>query len=179
MMFRVIFFIAMFSGFTSQSGAHENSKIHFSGDSISVIIFLSETCPICQQATPAINDLYQKYSHRGVEFTGVFPNKGISNPATITKFKKKYRLPVNMIYDPEGQWKNELKATITPEIFIIHKMTHQVYYRGRIDNQYVALGKRRKIVTEFYADDAIRALLEGTFPSLAYTEAIGCFIADE
>ncbi len=179
MIFRLIFFTFLFAGVAENTHASGIPTNGVSVDSLAVIIFLSETCPICQQATPAINDLYETYGQRGIEFTGVFPNKGISNLTTIQKFKKKYRLTFGMIYDPEGQWKKELKATITPEIFIIHKYTRQIYYRGRIDNRYAALGKRRSIVTEFYAEDALKSLLEGRMPELSYTEAIGCFIADE
>jgi peroxiredoxin len=179
MIFSILLYAFFFKGFEYQTYEYGNSGGNISSDSISVIIFLSETCPICQQATPAIHDLFKKYSHLGVQFTGVFPNKGISNPSTIQKFKKKYKLAIEMVYDPDGYWKNELKATITPEIFIIHKNTHQIYYRGRIDNRYVALGKRRSVVTEFYAHDALQYLIEGKIPALAYTEAVGCFIADD
>jgi hypothetical protein len=67
-------------------------------------------------------------------------------------------------------------ATITPQAVVLTS-TSAIAYRGRIDNQYAALGKPRRVVTSHDLHDAIDAVLTGTKVPHAETEAIGCFIA--
>jgi hypothetical protein len=52
-----------------------------------------------------------------------------------------------------------------------------VKYRGRIDNQYAALGKPRRVVTVHDLRDALDALVAGRPVVHPETEAFGCVIA--
>ena len=52
-------------------------------------------------------------------------------------------------------------------------------YRGRIDNQYAALGKPRRVVTVHDLRDALDAVLAGRPVANPETEAFGCFIASK
>jgi len=51
-----------------------------------------------------------------------------------------------------------------------------VKYRGRIDNQYIALGKPRQVVTIHDLRDAIDAVASNRAVAHTDTEAFGCFI---
>jgi hypothetical protein len=52
----------------------------------------------------------------------------------------------------------------------------QILYRGRIDDLYVALGKKRAAVTERNLRDALDALAAGKAVRKSETKAIGCLI---
>ena len=66
-------------------------------------------------------------------------------------------------------------ATITPQAAIIGP-SGQVLYRGRIDNVYAALGKRRPEATEHDLRKALDEILSGKPVSTSQTQAIGCYI---
>jgi peroxiredoxin len=146
-------------------------------DSIEVVVFLSETCPICRQSTKALNRLAEKFTPSGVVFTGVFPNASISTAETRSAFAKKYKINFPLIADPDYRITDVVQASITPELFIRYIKTGKVVYQGRIDNQYEAVGKRRQQVTEHYAERALMSILQGLEPEVTYTDAIGCFIS--
>ena len=52
----------------------------------------------------------------------------------------------------------------------------QVLYRGRIDNVYASLGKRRPAATEHDLRKALDEILDGKPVSTPETKAIGCYI---
>lgn len=145
-------------------------------DSIEVIVFLSETCPICRQSTKSLNMLAEKFNKQGIVFKGVFPNSYISTADTRKIFAKKYKINFSLIPDPGYKITDALQASVTPEVFIRHMYTGKVVYQGKIDNMFEEVGKRRQVVTEYYVEDALNKLLQGKKPAIAYTDAIGCFI---
>ena len=66
-------------------------------------------------------------------------------------------------------------ASTTPEAAIISP-SGQVLYRGRIDNVYAGLGKRRPAATERDLRKALDEVLSGKPVSTRETKAIGCYI---
>ena len=66
-------------------------------------------------------------------------------------------------------------ATVTPEAAVIGP-SGQVLYRGRIDNVYASLGKRRPEATEMDLRKALEETLSGKPVSTPVTKAIGCYI---
>jgi hypothetical protein len=54
----------------------------------------------------------------------------------------------------------------------------EVKYLGRIDDQYVAIGKARNVVTKFDLRDAITAVLNGKPVEKSRTRAVGCAVPD-
>jgi hypothetical protein len=69
------------------------------------------------------------------------------------------------------------KATITPLAVVVDR-GGDIRYRGRIDNLYAALGKRRQQVTSHDLRDALDAVLSGRRVQNPETEALGCYITD-
>jgi peroxiredoxin len=146
-------------------------------DSIEVVVFLSETCPICRQSTKALNRLAETFTRQGVVFTGIFPNASISTAATRSAFAKKYKLTFPLIADPDYRITDALQASITPEVFIRHIKTGKVVYQGKIDNQFETVGKRRQQITEHYVENVLISILQGREPDVKHTDPIGCFIS--
>jgi thiol-disulfide isomerase/thioredoxin len=145
-------------------------------DSLKVIIFLSETCPICKNTTPELRKLYEDFSSKGVEFIGVFPSQNASNENTRNAFAEKYKLPFLLTGDSLHALTNQLSARITPEVFVINKKNNQLMYRGLVDNSYIRVGKRRSLTTEFYLRNAIEQSLIGNVEQIKSNEAVGCII---
>ncbi len=82
---------------------------------------------------------------------------------------------VPSVLDTTQKLARQAGATITPEAAIIGP-TGAVLYRGRIDNVYAALGKRRPEATEHDVRKALDELLSGKQASEPRTQAIGCYI---
>lgn len=147
-----------------------------SGPEATVYVFLSETCPICQSATLGLKRLYEEYHGKGIAFVGVFPNVTLSTPASVEKFAKKYGLDFPMQVDENRKWTTHFGATVTPQVFVTEGTEGEVLYRGKIDNGFERVGKRRQVTTEFYLKNALDEWLAGRPITLKTTEPVGCFI---
>jgi thiol-disulfide isomerase/thioredoxin len=141
---------------------------------VTVFVFLSETCPICQSYTLPLKELYKKYHVKQVSFIGVFPNQEITQEE-IADFKKKYAIPFKLMADTGRLMVMKFNATITPEVFV-ETTEQQLIYTGRIDNSFYAVGKRRKLVTTHELEDALFQYASGTPVTVSKTEAVGCII---
>lgn len=145
-------------------------------DSISVYIFLLESCQICQNQTAEINDIYQKYAASGIEFIGIFPNNEFSTQEGIDSFQTKYGLSFPLKFDPNQEIANQYQASITPEVVVVRNSDQTILYRGKIDNSYERVGIRRSVTTEFYLKNALNQILENKEITTPQTSAVGCFI---
>ena len=161
---------AMLNNFQFNSHSNNYDKKYI------VYVFLSESCPICQNITKELKDLHKEFAEKEFDFIGIMPNLSISNVESIKKFKNKYDLPFNLKLDREHSLTKELSATITPEVFVIRKSDNKILYSGKIDNSYERVGKRRTVVTEHYLKDALKSISNGVTPNPTYTKAVGCFI---
>ena len=139
-----------------------------------IYIFMGETCPVSRHYTLTLKKLHAEYASEKLEFIGVFPNR-LSTPATIAAFKEKYALPFTCIGDSTHTWVNRLGATITPEVVVVDT-SHTALYRGRIDNTFARLGKRRRVITAHDLTEVLNALKDGKPPAFRQTQAIGCII---
>jgi peroxiredoxin len=145
-------------------------------DSLSVLVFLSPTCPICQNQTFYLKELQAEFQGKEVSFKGIFPNIGEEQMADLKMFAQKYEIDFPVILDPELQLTNHLGASITPTVFLLKTKTNEIFYQGKINNSYEQIGKRRQVVTENYLKDAIIATLNGQKARVIKTLAVGCII---
>jgi thiol-disulfide isomerase/thioredoxin len=152
------------------------SDLYAKTDSLTVYVFMSEDCPVCQNQTLPLRKLYAKFKNKGVGFVAVFSNPS-SADSTILSFRATYDLQFRAIFDANQQIAKRLKAQITPEVVVVnHTQNDEIVYRGAVDNTYPALGKRRMVVTEHFLNDALTALLKGSKDYLSTTKAVGCYI---
>jgi thiol-disulfide isomerase/thioredoxin len=142
---------------------------------ITVYIFLSESCPICQSYTVTLKELYKKYHPQNVNFIGVFPNYYTEADSILT-FKKKYSIPFGLVTDKKAALTRHFNATVTPEVFV-EGPDKELLYSGRIDDSFYALGKRRNVITSTDLDLALHSILNGKQPETKRTEAVGCLIS--
>ena len=143
-----------------------------------IYIFLLEDCVISQYYTLQLRELHKKYASEEIEFIGVFPNR-FSEPKTIEQFKKDYDLPFELKYDYYLELAIKMGATVAPEVIVYDEEKEKIIYKGRIDNTYFRVGKRRQVTTTAELADVLEALQNNTPPSTESTVAIGCYIKYE
>ena len=68
-------------------------------------------------------------------------------------------------------------ATVTPEVAVWDHRTNRLIYRGRIDDSYVRVGKRKFHPKSHDLKNIIDLwLIKQTPDTLVQTQAVGCFI---
>lgn len=137
-------------------------------------IFTSVDCPIANSYSPEINRLYDDYHHRGVEILLVYPDPALSEQDVKTH-RADYQLQPPALLDPQHHKVRRTGASITPEAVLL-TASGELVYRGKIDNRYAGIGKRRAAATEHYVRDLLDQILAGQHPAYQETEAIGCRI---
>lgn len=140
-------------------------------DSGLVVIMLDAECPICQKYTLTLRELEARYPKTA--FVGVFTKW--NDDEAITTFARQYELKLPLLQDSRHRLVRALKATTTPEVFLFDSQG-TLQYRGAIDNWFYALGNYRPQITEYYLEDAIKALGEGKAAAVKVTKPIGCII---
>lgn len=150
----------------------------FSQKDIKVYIFMSEECVICQSYTPYLNELYDHYSSKGIDIIGVFPNFS-SKKKKIEAFKKKYQIEYALHTDYFRSLTEQFQVKITPEVIVFDESQASVLYRGRIDNTYFSVGKRRRVTTTSELEDALDAIIQNKEILITSTQPIGCIISNK
>lgn len=140
-----------------------------------VYLFMGEDCKICQYYTPLINELNQQYSSDSISFQGLFPNR-YSNEEGISGFKEKYGVTIPLKREYFGTLTRKFGIEITPEVIIFDTKAEQVIYQGRIDDSYVKIGRRKRVIAHTDLKNALDDLVAGREIQVKETLAVGCFI---
>lgn len=151
-------------------------------DAANVIVFVATDCPISNAYAPEIQRICNDYRTRGVScvlaYEDLDSGSGTDLGKTVREHLREYRYAdIPAIVDRSRVIARQAKASITPQAVIVDR-DGNVRYRGRIDNWYAALGKRRQMATEHDLREAIDAVLDGRLVRNPETEALGCYIAD-
>ena len=142
----------------------------------SLLIFITNDCPIANSYAPEIQRVCSEYAGKGVSCTLVYSDLSLDADA-IRKHHQEYGYPgtIPAVKDTGHKLAEATGATITPEAVVAGK-GGKVLYRGRIDNLYVALGKPRRQVTEHDLRQALDEVLAGKPVTHPRTQAVGCYI---
>lgn len=156
-----------------------NLKAHSASDtqdSIVVYVFLHEACIISQYYTLPLRALHQEYANKDVQFIGLFPNFS-SKPDKIQQFKEKYQIPFELKADYYHIRKEKFEATVTPEVVVYNESKGHIIYKGRIDDAYARVGKKKRVTTTSELKDVLEAIKTNQPVLVSNTPAIGCFIS--
>lgn len=138
----------------------------------SVLIFYWHDCPISNGYAPELNRIAAGHTNFAFYIVQVDPDLTVT---AAREHARQFDLHPPVLLDPKHELVDHLKATVTPEAFVLGK-NGQVLYRGRIDNRYAALEKERGTVTRHELIDALDAISVGTAVKQIETKAIGCLI---
>ncbi|MDP1727662.1 MAG: redoxin family protein [Bacteroidota bacterium] len=140
-----------------------------------VIYFLSPECPLCQSYSVNIKSLAAKYQNKGIRFIAIVPGTDF-NANEILLFRIKYKLQsISFYIDPKLEMVHLLKASITPEVFVLDQ-NENLIYSGRIDNWAYELSRKRKVITEHDLENVLAAVDMNAKIKYRKTKAVGCFI---
>jgi len=143
------------------------------------IVLLSTECPISNSYIRQLNQLAKSWSNLDsqVKLLGFVADRTLSRQAAL-KHSEEYELGFPVIFDGSGELAGLLKPTHTPEAFLLNPKG-KIVYRGRIDNLYADVGKRRQKPTTHDLQDAVSSLLKGEPVKSAYQKPVGCFYEPE
>jgi peroxiredoxin len=159
----------------SNTNSNSNHLSAQQADSLTVYVFLLDDCVISQYYTPALSNFYGTYKSQKVGFIGCFPS---TKPEQIEAFGKKYQLSFPLKQDYYKDWTKKMGVTVTPEVAVWDHRTERLIYRGRIDDSYVRVGKRKFHPKSHDLKNIIDQWLLNQAPdTLVQTQAIGCFIS--
>ena len=148
------------------------------GDSLTVYLFLLEDCKITQAYTDRLGELCREFAGPGMGFIGLFPNP-VSEEATIDAFAARYGLPFPCTLEGAMARARDFRVRVTPEVVVYDERARAVRYQGRIDDLFVRVGKRRRVVGSHDLRDALLALREGRPVERQRTPAVGCLLPGE
>lgn len=143
------------------------------GKSATVVLFLSFDCPVSTFYLPEMNELAKTYAEKGVAIAFVCPTD--EPRENVAKSASGFKLTVPVLLDPKKEFAAGLKASVTPEVFVLDA-DGVVRYRGRIDDAYSSRLKRNREVTSHDLQDALNAVLAGKPVRNSVTTAVGCAI---
>ena len=171
----LLFYFILATPFRETSSLH-TTPAGVIGDSLTVYVFLHDECVISQFFTPELSRLYEKYQSEKVGFVGCFPNAKAS-PEKMNAFASSFHIDFSLIQDTDKALARKFGVTITPEVAVWDHRQDMLIYRGRIDDSYVRVGKRKLHPQHFDLQETIDDWLSGqNSTSLVQTQAIGCFI---
>jgi peroxiredoxin len=141
-----------------------------------VLFFLTTDCPIANSYAPEIGALLKDFADRPVRFYAVHVDPHLT-PDEARKHAREYGLTLPVLLDAKHQLVAATGATRTPEAAVILK-DGTVAYRGRIDDRYPGLGKKRQTPNQRDLRDALTAVLAGKPVAVPRTAAVGCSVPD-
>jgi len=143
-----------------------------------IVVFTCNHCPYAKKYEDRIIELDKKYKNQGYPVIAINPNDPNVQPEDgyqqmIERAKQKgFTFPY--LVDEGQKMYPQYGATKTPHVFVLKKENGKniVKYIGAIDNNY----DNPNDVSEYYAQDAVNALIKGEPVKMSKTVAIGCTI---
>jgi len=143
-----------------------------------VFIFTRADCPISNRYAPEVRRLSASFTPEKVKFWLVYPD-GDTPIDAIRRHIKEYDYNCEALRDPRHELVKATGASVTPEaaVFVFNPSGARMIYRGRIDDQYAAFGKRRPAAVRDL-EDVLTGVVSGKTVKFKTTPAVGCYISD-
>ena len=145
-----------------------------SSDRAVVFLFLGTECPIAQRMLPELERLGHELGPRGVRFVSVYPNQGEMREG-VQEQRRRAGLTGEAGLDPGQRLVDRWRVTVTPEVVAL-AADGALIYRGRVNDQYAALGKGKPSPTRHDLRDALEAFLVTGRAEGVRTPPVGCRI---
>jgi hypothetical protein len=139
-----------------------------------VVVFVTTDCPIANRYAPELEKIRSSFAPRGVGLTLVHVDPELE-VEKARDHARQFSLGAAVVIDRKHQIVRATGATVTPEAVVIDP-AGRIRYRGRIDDQFTALGKRRAKPARQDLREALAAVLEGRPVQTPEAPAIGCLI---
>jgi thiol-disulfide isomerase/thioredoxin len=141
-----------------------------------VLFFILPDCPISNAYAPEIKRICKDYEAKQVASFVVHADPDVT-AEQARKHAKEYGIACPVLRDPTHILVKHTGATIAPEVAVL-SADGKLLYRGRIDDWYVDVGKRRAEPTQRDLRLALDAIVQGKTPPTQVTKAIGCYLPE-
>ena len=141
-----------------------------------VLLFTTVDCPIANGYAPAIRELATEYETRGVRFFLVHVDPDV-DASRARQHAEDFGYDLPVLLDGGHSLVRALGATITPEAAVLTP-DGSLAYRGRIDDWYAGLGRKRVRPTTFDLRDALEDVLQGRPVGVPRTDSVGCLMPE-
>jgi hypothetical protein len=155
---------------------HRVAPLRGAGRRATVLIFITNDCPIANAYAPEIERIYRGYAPRRIGMYLVYVDASLG-AVGARAHRKAYGYTCPALLDPNHRLVAAAHARVTPEAALFSP-AGRLLYHGRIDDRAVALGRVRPAPTRRDLRDALDALLAGRQIVEPNTEAVGCSIPD-
>ena len=161
------------SSFVDLEGARHR-PLDVEGAKAHVIVFATVDCPIANAYSPEVSSIVRDYTSKGVRFFIVHIDPDVA-VERAQRHAQEFDLACPVLRDPGHELVRHCGATVTPEAAVL-KPDGSMAYRGRIDDLFADLGRKRRAPRTRDLRDALDAVLEGRTVATPRTQAIGCYI---
>jgi peroxiredoxin len=158
----------------SDAKGNKHTTKEWEGSKAVVFFFIWSECPASNGYAPELARLFKDFTDKGVKFYGVHSDPDLTAEQALAHAKE-YQLPFPVLLDPTQSLARQTGAKRNPTAVILSPEGN-VLYRGRIDDRYISLGKKRAEPTKRDTQDALTLIVSGKTPAFAETEVIGCLI---
>lgn len=143
-----------------------------------VLIFGSVDCPVANALAPEMARVARLAAGAGARSYLVYVSPDLQ-PSEAARHATEHGLDLPLLIDREHALVDALGATVTPEACIyrfVQRDEIQLLYRGRINDLYADLGRRRAVATRHDLREALAAAVGGADQLLPAEPAVGCLI---
>ena len=142
------------------------------------LVFMRLDCPVANRYVAELERLRRRAVAAKVGFWLVYVEPDVS-AAAVREHLSSFQYSGDALLDPAHRLVRLAGATMTPEAAVFAESgENAMVYRGRIDDLYEEIGRRRQRPTRHDLDEAIEALGQERLDEPRVTAAVGCIIAD-
>lgn len=141
---------------------------------VAALIFITTDCPIANGYAPQLKEMFARFEGKPVKFYLVH----VDPVLTVERARKHaadYGYKNSVILDPTHELVELCQVRVTPEA-VVYSSDGELQYRGRINNWYGDIGRKRFKVSKHELRDAIDAVLAGKPVAVPRADAVGCEI---
>ncbi len=139
-----------------------------------LLVFIASDCPISNTYAPTIAKLCQTFAPKGIDCFTVYCDASLT-PSAAQAHHDQFGFPCDALLDPKQQLASFVGATRTPEAVVIGE-GGLIIYRGRIDDLYAALGRKRFAATTHELQEVLNDIVAAQPVTVPWLPAIGCEI---
>lgn len=161
--------------FTDLDGRpHQPLKV--AGVKAHVLLFITTDCPIANSYAPEIAGIIRQHAKSPLRFYLVHSDPDLT-AAAARKHAREYGLTSPLLIDRRHQLVKATGVTLVPEVAVVLP-DGKIAYRGRIDDLYSEVGRKRPAPTTHDLRNALSAVLAGKPVKPSRTLAVGCSIPE-
>jgi hypothetical protein len=142
------------------------------GTRATVLLFITNDCPISNSYAPEIHRLCDAYTKQGIAFYIVYADPELK-PGEARRHYHDYAYQCPAVIDVGHDLARKAGATVTPEAVVLLR-DGTLGYRGRINDLYIDYGKAKYVATTHDLREVLASIAGDRPVTPRTTDAVGC-----